>query len=227
MDPEVRRRRLTAGKTRDDQQAWLAPTVSLGETHDEVRDDLGAMVVAMANRAMRGDLAERGVPAELHADVEEMWRSYDYGFHADNSRPRNTGVVSDALASHLIDSLCLWGDEERWRTRLDELEDEGWTGVMLILGQATQLEVLERIGQRLQALGQLDWPRPRSARRPAACRSSRPRRRRGRCCAGGRPWRPRAGARRLRRAAARSVRCTGRGRWRRAGGPWRSGRRRG
>jgi 5,10-methylenetetrahydromethanopterin reductase len=155
MDPEVRRRRLAAGRTRPDQEAWLAPTVSLGETHDEVRDDLGAMVVAMANRAMRGDLAERGVPADLHADVEAMWASYDYGFHADNSRPRNTGVVSDALGSHLIDSLCLWGGEERWGGLLAELEDEGWTGMMLILGQATQLGVLTEIGARLQRLGHL------------------------------------------------------------------------
>jgi alkanesulfonate monooxygenase SsuD/methylene tetrahydromethanopterin reductase-like flavin-dependent oxidoreductase (luciferase family) len=155
MDPEVRRRRLAAGRTRPHQQAWLAPTVSLGESYEEVREDLGAMVIAMANRAMRGDLAERGVPAELHADVEEMWRAYDYGYHADNSRPLNTGIVSDPLGEHLIDGLCLWGDEERWRTRLTELEDEGWTGVMLILGQATQLEVLERIGARLQALGMM------------------------------------------------------------------------
>jgi alkanesulfonate monooxygenase SsuD/methylene tetrahydromethanopterin reductase-like flavin-dependent oxidoreductase (luciferase family) len=155
MDPEVRKRRLAAGKTRPDQEAWLAPTVSLGETHDAVRDDLGAMVVAMANRAMRGDLAERGVPPELHADVEAMWASYDYGYHADNSRPRNTGVVSDALASHLIDSLCLWGDEDRWGTLLAELEDEGWTGLMLILGQATQLGVLTEIGARLQRLGHI------------------------------------------------------------------------
>jgi alkanesulfonate monooxygenase SsuD/methylene tetrahydromethanopterin reductase-like flavin-dependent oxidoreductase (luciferase family) len=155
MDPEVRKRRLAAGKTRPDQEAWLAPTVSLGESHDAVREDLGAMVVAMANRAMRGDLAERGVPAELHADVEAMWASYDYGFHADNSRPRNTGVVSDALASHLIDSLCLWGDEARWAGLIAELEEEGWTGMMLILGQATQLGVIESIGARLTALGHL------------------------------------------------------------------------
>jgi 5,10-methylenetetrahydromethanopterin reductase len=84
-----------------------------------------------------------------------MWASYDYGFHADNSRPRNTGVVSDALASHLIDSLCLWGDEDRWRGLIDELEAEGWTGMMLILGQATQLGVIESIAARLQALGQI------------------------------------------------------------------------
>ena len=156
MDPEVRARRLAAGRTRPDQQAWIAPTVSLGETYDEVRDDLGAMVVAMANRALRGkDLAERGVPPELHEDVAAMWRAYDYGFHADNSRPRNTEVVSDALAEHLIDSHCLWGDEERWRTRLDELDAEGWTGMMLILGQATQRDVLTQIGERLQQLGQV------------------------------------------------------------------------
>ena len=155
MDPEVRRRRLAAGKPRADQEAWLAPTVSLGESYEEVREDLGAMVIAMANRAMRGDLSERGVPAELHADVEEMWRQYDYGYHADNSRPLNTGIVSERLGEHLIDGLCLWGDEERWRTRIEELEAEGWTGVMLILGQATQLGVLERIAERLQKLGHL------------------------------------------------------------------------
>ena len=155
MDPEVRKRRLAAGKTRPDQEAWIAPTVSLGETHDAVREDLGAMVVAMANRAMRGDLAERGVPDELHPDVEAMRASYDYGYHADNSRPLNTGIVSDPLTNHLIDSLCLWGDEDRWGNLLTELEEEGWDGVMLILGQATQLGVLTEIGARLQRLGHL------------------------------------------------------------------------
>jgi len=155
MDPEVRKRRLAAGKVREDQEAWLAPTVSLGETYEEVREDLGAMVIAMANRALRGDLAERGVPEELHPDVMEMRRQYDYGYHADNSRPLNTSIVSDPLTEHLIDALCLWGDEERWRVRLSELEAEGWDGVMLILGQATQLDVLRRIGERLQALGHL------------------------------------------------------------------------
>ena len=129
--------------------------MSLGEDHGAVREDLGAMVVAMANRAMRGDLTERGVPPEVQADVLEMRRAYDYGFHADNSRPRNTGVVSDRLADHLIDSLCVWGDEGRWRAALDGLEQDGWTGVMFILGQADQAQAITGIGERLRAIGRL------------------------------------------------------------------------
>lgn len=155
MDREVRRRRLEAGRRRPDQEAWIAPTVSLAETYDDVSDDLGAMVVAMANRAMRGDLDERNVPPEIQEDVLEMRRAYDYGFHADSSRPQNVGVVSERLRNHLIDSLCLWGTEERWGQLLGELADEGWTGVMLILGQTEQQGVLRAIGERLQRLGYL------------------------------------------------------------------------
>src|ERR1700761_8510810 len=72
MDPEVRRRRLAS--VGEGKQTWIAPTVSLGEDHSAVREDLGAMVVAMANRAMRGDLTERGVPAPIQEDVLEMRR---------------------------------------------------------------------------------------------------------------------------------------------------------
>ncbi|HEY4277960.1 MAG TPA: LLM class flavin-dependent oxidoreductase [Conexibacter sp.] len=156
LAPSVRRRRLAGARSGDAARtAWIAPTVSLAENHDAVRDDLGAMVVAMANRAMRGDLDEREVPADVQADVLEMRRAYDYGYHADNSRPRNTGVVSDRLAAHLIDSLCLWGDEGRWAQTLAELDAEGWDGVMLILGQAEQLSVVQAVGERLQRLGYL------------------------------------------------------------------------
>src|ERR1700761_574442 len=153
MDPDVRRRRLAC--VRSGGQAWIAPTVSLGEDHAAVREDLGAMVVAMANRAMRGDLTERAVPADVQTDVLEMRRAYDYGFHADNSRPRNTSVVSDRLASHLIDSLCVWGDADRWAATLDGLEADGWTGVMFILGQAEQTGAIAGIGERLRAIGRL------------------------------------------------------------------------
>jgi alkanesulfonate monooxygenase SsuD/methylene tetrahydromethanopterin reductase-like flavin-dependent oxidoreductase (luciferase family) len=156
LDPAVRARRLAAmGGTASGRQAWLAPTVSLKETHDEVRDDLGAMVVAMANRAMRGDLDERGVPAEIQEDVFEMRRVYDYGFHADNSRPRNTQLVRERLTNFLIDTLCIWGDEARWAETIGALEAEGWTGIMFILGQAEQLSVVEAIGERLARLGLL------------------------------------------------------------------------
>jgi 5,10-methylenetetrahydromethanopterin reductase len=155
MDPEVRRRRLAAMGPDPAKQAWIAPTVSLCEDHDAVRDDLGAMVIAMANRAMRGDLSERGVPDDVQADVLEMRRAYDYGFHADNSRPKNTGVVTERLTNHLIDSLCVWGDEARWSETLDGLEQDGWTGVMFILGQAEQTGVIEQIGDRLRSLGRL------------------------------------------------------------------------
>jgi 5,10-methylenetetrahydromethanopterin reductase len=155
MNPEVRRRRLASMGPDPAKQAWIAPTVSLREDHDAVRDDLGAMVIAMANRAMRGDLTERGVPDDVQADVLQMRQAYDYGFHADNSRPKNTGVVTERLTNHLIDSLCVWGDEARWRETLDGLEEDGWTGVMFILGQAEQTGVIEEIGTRLRALGRL------------------------------------------------------------------------
>jgi alkanesulfonate monooxygenase SsuD/methylene tetrahydromethanopterin reductase-like flavin-dependent oxidoreductase (luciferase family) len=157
LDPEVRARRLAAARPDGDaaRAAWVAPTVSLQTDHDAVRDDLGAMVVAMANRAMRGDLTERGVPQPIQDDVLEMRKAYDYGYHADNSRPRNTGVVSDRLARHLIDSLCVWGDEARFAATLDGLEEDGWTGVMFILGQADQLPVVHALADRLQAIGRL------------------------------------------------------------------------
>ncbi|HST40114.1 MAG TPA: LLM class flavin-dependent oxidoreductase [Conexibacter sp.] len=159
MAPQVRRRRLAAARAHDPHRtAWIAPTASLRERIDDVRDDLGAMVIAMANRAMRGDLDERAVPPEVQADVLEMRRLYDYGYHADNTRPRNTGLVSERLTAHLIDSLCIWGDEARWAATLDALEADGWSGVMLILGQGEQPPVVEALGERLRRLGRL---RPR------------------------------------------------------------------
>jgi alkanesulfonate monooxygenase SsuD/methylene tetrahydromethanopterin reductase-like flavin-dependent oxidoreductase (luciferase family) len=155
MDSEVARRRLEAAAGKE---AWIAPTVSLASDHDAVAEDLGAMVVAMANRAMRGDLTERGVPPAVQEDVLAMRRAYDYAFHADSSRPQNLAVMSPRLRAHLIDSLCLWGDEGRWRTSLDALANQGWAGVMLILGQAEQVSVVRGVGERLQKLGYLRPP---------------------------------------------------------------------
>lgn len=157
LDGEVRRARLKAmGGVSGQRQAWIAPTVSLAESYDRVRDDLGAMVAAMANRAMRGDLDERRVPAAVQEDVLALRRSYDYGFHADNLRPKNTGVVSDRLSRYLIDSLCVWGDDRRWEQTLDEIDADGWTGVMFILGQGEQLTVVKAVAERLKRLGHLD-----------------------------------------------------------------------
>jgi hypothetical protein len=132
--------------------------VSVRGTKDEVREDLGAMIVAMANRAFRGDLSDRNLPSEIERDVQEMWRRYDYAFHADNSRPANLEVVTPALSDYLIDHMCVWGDEDRWSARLEWLESEGCDGVMFIMGQADQATALREITRRLVALGRLSAP---------------------------------------------------------------------
>ena len=167
LKPEVLAARLRAARRREDQRFWVGPAVSLEDSVGGVRDELGAMVVAMANRAFRGDLAERGVPEDLHEDVRAMWASYDYGFHADATRPRNIQVVSDLLAEHLVEHFCVWGDEARWRERLDGLRAQGVDGVMFILGQADQPRVVRAIGERLQRLGLLA-PQAAGASSPTA-----------------------------------------------------------
>lgn len=156
LAPEVGRRRLAAARCHDrSREAWIAPTVSLALDHPAVDRDLGAMVVAMSNRALRGDLDERGVPADVQDDVLAVRTAYDYGFHADSTRPRNRELLTERLRSYLIDSLCIWGDEARWAAHLDALEAEGWTGVMFILGQVEQLEAVRATGERLRAMGRL------------------------------------------------------------------------
>ena len=155
MDPDVCRRRLEAAAGKE---AWIAPTVSLCEDHAAVADDLGAFVVAMANRGLRGDLSERGVPPEVQEDVRLMHRAYDYAYHADSSRPHNAGVITDRLRGYLLDTLCVWGDEARWRSSLDALAEQGWAGVMFVLGQAEQLSVVRAAGERLQKLGYMHPP---------------------------------------------------------------------
>lgn len=159
LDADVIARRVAAVRARGGSRSvWVGPSASVRATKDEVRDDLGAMIVAMANRAFRGDLSDRNLPAEIERDVREMWRRYDYAFHADNSRPANLDVVTPALADYLIDHLCVWGDEDRWRARLDRLEADGCDGVMFIMGQADQAAALREITERLVALGRLPAP---------------------------------------------------------------------
>jgi hypothetical protein len=95
------------------------------------------------------------VPAAVQEDVLEMRRAYDYAFHADSSRPQNIGAMSQRLSSYLIDSLCVWGGEARWKATIDALAEQGWTGIMFILGQAEQVGVVQAIGERLCKLGYL------------------------------------------------------------------------
>jgi 5,10-methylenetetrahydromethanopterin reductase len=163
LEPDVLRRRVEAGRQREDQRLWIGPTVSLQESVEEVQEELGAMIIAMANRAFRGDLDERNIPEDVQADIREMWRRYDYSFHADSSRPQNVEIISERLSAYLIGHFCIWGSEDRWREQLQLLHEAGWDGVMFILGQAEQVDVVREIGDRLQRLGLLS-PRQRAAR---------------------------------------------------------------
>lgn len=156
LDPAVLDRRIAAGKRRPEQEFWAAPAVSLGRTRAEVVDDMGAMLVAQANRALRGtDLDERGVPEALQQEIRELWRSYDYRYHADSARPVNAQLVSGELAEYLVDHFVLWGDDDAWRSRLEELAGRGCDGVMLILGQERQREVVDEVTARLRSIGAL------------------------------------------------------------------------
>jgi 5,10-methylenetetrahydromethanopterin reductase len=155
MESSVLARRIAAGRKRADQKLWLGPAVSLATTVGSVLQDMGTLVVAMANRAFRGDLFERGVPEVLHADVHTMWRRYDYAYHADSTRPLNIEVVSPALAEYVIEHFVIWGDVSRWRSKLNELRGHGSDGIMFIVGQGDAEQSSEAIASRLRELGEI------------------------------------------------------------------------
>jgi 5,10-methylenetetrahydromethanopterin reductase len=155
MDPAVLARRIAAGRKRADQKLWLGPTVSLAPTVGAVLKEMGTLVVAMANRAFRGDLFERGIPEALHPDVQEMWRRYDYAYHADTTRPLNVDIVSPALAEFLVEHFVIWGDAARWCSKLDLLRSYGCDGIMFILGQGDPEQACEAIAARLRELGEI------------------------------------------------------------------------
>jgi 5,10-methylenetetrahydromethanopterin reductase len=156
LEAEVVARRVAAARAVDEaREVWAAPAVSLWDDRETVKSEVGAFVVAMANRAIRGDLGERGVPPELHDDVREMWSRYDYAFHADASRPRNLDFVSPRLADYLTDTTCVWGDSARWEEQLDALEDAGCDGVHFLIGQREPLDTVRAMGFRLRELGRL------------------------------------------------------------------------
>jgi alkanesulfonate monooxygenase SsuD/methylene tetrahydromethanopterin reductase-like flavin-dependent oxidoreductase (luciferase family) len=156
LEPDTVRRRFDAGRRREGQEVWVGPSVSVRETVEDVREELGAMIIAMANRAFRGDLDESNVPADIQADVRQMWERYDYAFHADTKRPHNVEIVTPALSEYLIEHFCIWGPAERWRERLDWLGGLGCDGVMFILGQADQAKAVREIAARLEELGALE-----------------------------------------------------------------------
>jgi 5,10-methylenetetrahydromethanopterin reductase len=155
MNPIVLERRIAAGRKRPDQKLWHGPAVSLASTVGQVLDEMGTLVVAMANRAFRGDLFERGVPESLHADVHAMWKRYDYAYHADSTRPQNVEVVSPALAEFLVEHFVIWGDAPRWRSKLDLLRSHGCDGIMFILGQGDAEQTTEAIAAGLRELGEI------------------------------------------------------------------------
>jgi 5,10-methylenetetrahydromethanopterin reductase len=155
MEPAVLARRIAAGRRRADQKLWLGPAVSLSPTIGTVLDEMGALVVAMANRAFRGDLFERGIPESLHAEIRAMWQRYDYAYHADSTRPLNADIVSPALAEFLVEHFVIWGDASRWRSKLDMLRGHGCDGIMFILGQGDAEQACEAIASRLRKLGEV------------------------------------------------------------------------
>jgi hypothetical protein len=93
--------------------------------------------VAIANRALRGELSERGLPGDLHDDVRAMHAQHDYAAHAPFDRPANAEMISDALADYLLDQLCAIGGTTAWAFTLGRPESGGVDGVITIVNQTT------------------------------------------------------------------------------------------
>ncbi len=137
-------------------ELWVAAASSTAADLAGARAELGAALVAIANRALRGgDLAERGIPEDLHDDVAAMRAAYDYAVHGTFERPRNAEALTDRLAAHLLETLCLVGDADAWAATLDRLAADGLAGFTFIVNQADELGTIERIVERLRHLGLL------------------------------------------------------------------------
>lgn len=155
LDEELVRSRTAVARRHARQTMWIAPGVSMAAERDEVVRDVGPQMVAMANRALRGDLDDQGVPRRLHDAVRAMRAGYDYGAHADAQRPLNVAVATPALAEYLVDRMVLWGDDRRWERVLDRLAGL-CDGVMLVLGQREPAPAVRAIAERLRRLGYLE-----------------------------------------------------------------------
>lgn len=132
-------------------QCWVAAACSINGPMEASRE-LGPALVAIANRALRGDLTKRGIPEALQADVAAMRDQYDYAAHGTFERPRNREAMSAALAEHLLRSFCITGSEEAWRDRLVALRAAGVDGVVFIVNQADEIATLAAVIERLQRL---------------------------------------------------------------------------
>lgn len=155
LDDEVLRRRVAAAQADRGPAVpvWVAVATSPTEDRSTVRRELGPALVAIANRALRGDLSERAVPVELHDDVRAMHERYDYAAHGTFERPANAEMISDRLADHLLDRFCLVGGPSQWAATLKRLEAGGAHGVVAIVNQTDELGTLDRIAERLHQLG--------------------------------------------------------------------------
>ncbi len=130
LGDEVLRRRVAAARAvrGAEAQVWVAVATSATEDRATVRRELGPALVAIANRALRGDLTERAVPMELQEDVRAMHACYDYAAHGTFERPDNAEMISDRLADHLLDQFCLVGSPDQRAATLHRLEAAGVDG---------------------------------------------------------------------------------------------------
>jgi alkanesulfonate monooxygenase SsuD/methylene tetrahydromethanopterin reductase-like flavin-dependent oxidoreductase (luciferase family) len=129
---------------------WIAVAFSPETSAHAVHADLGAALVAIANRALRGDLSERRVPDALQPQVRAMHQAYDYAHHGTHERPSNAEVISDELAEFLAERFCIWGDDARFAQTLAMLEGAGCAGVMFIVNRPDPVGTIEELGRRLR-----------------------------------------------------------------------------
>ncbi len=155
LSDEVLHRRVAATRAVRGAEVpvWVAVAASATDDRETVRRELGPALVAIANRALRGDLTERAVPSDLQDDVRAMHARYDYAAHGTFERPDNAEMISDRLADHLLDQFCLVGGPDEWSATLQRLEAAGVDGVVTIINQSDELGTLDRIAERLRRLG--------------------------------------------------------------------------
>ncbi len=130
---------------------WLALTASDAESPEAARAELGSMIAAMANRALRSVESQNLIPADLHADVERLRNYYDYGYHSDIGRPRNNDHVSARLWACLLDEFAVWGTPERWSGRIAKLA-AAFDGLMFVLPPRTAPGKVTAFGRRLHPI---------------------------------------------------------------------------